>query len=187
MQSMHAVCLALAWFGMPLHAQPGNCEPLEAPAGKGTQPAEPGGGLEFTLGEIPPLSVSSEGHVSTTRNGVRFDVFFDSSQKTNAAIYAINTGRRQLVLTPDKHKAILDDLVRRKFTVIVADFRDKPLKGLELEKYVLQLTADAREAADGIFHPSLSRRPPAAKDTTSSKTETCANDYFTLMPGNASK
>ncbi|NBV25014.1 MAG: hypothetical protein EBS05_24230 [Proteobacteria bacterium] len=167
----------MAWFGLPLDAQ--------TPAGKASQAKEPGGGLEFTLGEIPPVSIACEGHVSTTKNGVKFDVFFDNGRKSNAVIYAINTGRKQLVLTPDKHKAILEDLIRRKFTVIVADFRDKKLPGIELEKYTVRLTEDARAAADGILHPSALLRPPlATKDAAAvSKTDTFANDYFTLMPG----
>jgi hypothetical protein len=174
---MRTVCLALAWFGLPLDAQ--------TPAGKASQAKEPDGGLEFTLGEIPPVSIACEGHVSTTKNGVKFDVFFDNGRKSNAVIYAINTGRKQLVLTPDKHKAILEDLIRRKFTVIVADFRDKKLPGIELEKYTVRLTEDARAAADGILHPSALLRPPlATKDAAAvSKTDTFANDYFTLMPG----
>jgi hypothetical protein len=120
--------------------------------------------LDFTDGVIPPITVVSEGHVSTVKNGVKLDVYYDNGPKSNVAIYAINTGRKQLVLTPEKHRAILENLIKKKFTVIVADFRDKKLKGLELEKYVVQLTADAREAA-------------------ASRTETYAKDYFTLMPG----
>ncbi len=131
-----------------------------------------------TRGEIPPIEVVSDGHLSAAKNGVTFDVYFDKGLKTNAAIYVINTGRKQLVLTPKHHQAILEDLIRRKFTVIVADFRDKKLTGLDLEKYVVQLTADAREAADGVL-PPLKLLPPPAK----SKTDTFANDYFTLMPG----
>ncbi len=42
-----------------------------------------------------------------------FDVYFDKGLKTNAAIYVINTGRKQLVLTPKHHQAILEDLIRR--------------------------------------------------------------------------
>jgi hypothetical protein len=116
---------------------------------------------------------------------VKFDVYFDQGPKTNAAIYAINTGRKQLVLTPRHHKAILEDLIRRKFTVIVADFRDKKLVGLDLERYLVQLTADAREAADGVLHPTGLLRPPLAPRVppATSKTDTFANDYFTLMPG----
>ena len=136
-------------------------------------------GVSFTRGVIPPIEVTSEGHLSSVKNGVTFDVYFDKGLKSNAAIYAINTGRKQLVLTPKQHKAILDDLVRKKFTVIVADFKDKKLEGLELETYVVQLTANAREAADGVLLPPL---VPRASPKTS-KTETVANDYFTLMPG----
>lgn len=141
--------------------------------------------LEFTLGEIPPLRITSDEHLTVVKNGVRFDVFYDRGLKTNAAIYAVNTGRKQLVLTPEKHRAILEDLVRRKFTVIVADFKEKRLPGLELERYVVQLTEDARAAADGMLSPTALRRlPPAARvPKTSSRTETAANDYFTLMPG----
>lgn len=133
--------------------------------------------LAFTLGEIPPLTVAGCSHLAAAKNGVKFDVYFAPGRKESAAIYAINTGRKQLVLTPEKHQAILADLVRRRFTVIVADFRDKRLSGLELENYVVQLTADAREAADWIS-PRL-RKPAAA----TSRTETYADDYFTLMPG----
>lgn len=135
----------------------------------------------FSRGVIPPLEVVSAGHVSSVKNGVKFDVYFDKELKTNVAIYAINTGRKQLVLTPKHHQTILEDLVRKKFTVVVADFRDKKLVGLELEKYVVQLTADAREAADGVvqLRPAAASRVPAA----TSKTDTFANDYFTLMPG----
>jgi hypothetical protein len=140
---------------------------------------------EFTLGHIPPLSLACEGHLSSTRNHVKFDVFYAGGRKTNAVIYAINTGRKQLVLTPTQHQTILADLVQRKFTVIVADFRDKPLPGIELEKYTVRLTEDARAAADGILHPSALLRPPLAnKDPAAvSRTDTYANDYFTLMPG----
>lgn len=133
----------------------------------------------FSRGVIPPIDVVSDGHVSTVKNGVKLDVYFNKGRKTGAAIYAINTGRKQLVLTPRHHKAILEDLVRRNFTVIVADFRDKKLAGLDLEKYVVQLTADAREAADGLLCPLLARRNQPA----TSKTDTVTNDYFTLMPG----
>jgi len=127
---------------------------------------------------IPPLEVTSDRHVATVKNGVKFDVYFDQGPKSNVAIYAVNTGRQQLVLTPAHHRAILENLIRKKFTVIVADFRDKKLPGVELEKYVVQLTADARAAADGSLHPTGSSRTPAT-----SQTDTVANDYFTLMPG----
>ena len=133
----------------------------------------------FAREAIPPIDVACDGHLSTVKNGVKFDVYFDKGPKTNAAIYAINTGRKQLVLTPKHHKGILEDLIRRKFTVIVADFRDKKLEGPDLEKYVVQLTTDAREAADGVLQPKgVLRSPPAM-----SKTDTFASDYFTLMPG----
>lgn len=135
----------------------------------------------FSRGAIPPIDVASEEHVSSIKNDVRFDVYFNKGVKKKAAIYAINTGRKQLVLTPKQHKSILDDLIRREFTVIVADFRDKKQAGLDLEKYVVQLTTDAREAADGVVQsrPSSAQRTPVAK----SKTDTYANDFFTLMPG----
>ena len=133
----------------------------------------------FVRGTIPPIEVACDGHLSAVKSGVKFDVYFDNGPKTNAAIYVINTGRKQLVLTPKHHKAILEGLIRRKFTVIVADFKDKKLEGLELEKYVVQLTADAREAADGVLTPKSGVIPSQAK----SKTDTFANDYFTLMPG----
>jgi hypothetical protein len=182
---MKGACLALAWFGLSLDGQTADSRPAEIPVAKSSQAEESSGGLEFTLAEIPPISVASEGHLSTTKNGVRFDVFFDGGRKSNAAIYAINTGRKQLVLTPDKHKAILEDLIRRKFTVIVADFRDKKLPGIELEKYTVRLTEDARAAADGVLHPSGLIRPPLATkgSVAVSKTDTFANDFFTLMPG----
>ena len=140
---------------------------------------------DFTCGEIPPIAVVSDGHRSMTRNGVNFEVYFADGLKSNAVIYAINTGRKQLVLTPEKHKAILEDLIRRKFTVIVADFKNKKLTGLELEHYVCQLTADARAAAGGTLHPSALFRPPpaAAANAAASETGTVANDYFIVMPG----
>ena len=163
-----ALVLTLAWSGLTLDA------PAQAPA---TQ-APSGGGPAFTLGEIPPPPVSSEGHVTATKNGVQFDVFFNGGRKSNAAIYAINTGRRQLVLTPAQHKAILEDLIRRNFTVVVADFREKKLAGIELEKYVVRLTEDAREAADGIRSPQAARANAAG-----SRTGTYADDWFILMPG----
>jgi hypothetical protein len=134
---------------------------------------------------MPSPFLSCDGHTSTTKNGVKFEVFFNEGRKSNAVIYAINTGRKQLVLTPDKHKAILEDLIKRQFTVIVADFRDKKLPGVELEKYAVRLAEDARAAADGIMHPSSLIRPPLAtkSETAVSKTGTYANDYFILMPG----
>lgn len=135
-------------------------------------------GEVFTHGVIPPIAVGSENHEASARNGVAFDVHFNHGPKSNVAIYAINTGRKQLVLTPEKHRAILEDLIRRNFTVVVADFRGKKLEGRDLEKYVVQLTADAREAVDGVPRRAMGLRPPA-----SSRTETYANDYFTLMPG----
>ncbi len=148
-------------------------------------PAPSPEGVGFSRELIAPIAVASEGHVGSVRNGVRFDVYFDKGPKTSAAIYAINTGRRQIALTRGQHKAILEDLIRRKFTVIVADFRDKRLAGLELERYVVQLTADARAAADGVPNPGGSSRPPAAPRVPppTSSTETYADDYFTLMPG----
>lgn len=133
---------------------------------------------EFTSDVIPPITVTSEARLSTVKHEVKFDVFYGHGPKSNVAIYAINTGRKQLVLTPEKHRAILEDLIKRKFTVIVADFRDKHLKGLELEKYIVQLTADAREVVDGVVRRAAGNQPPAT-----SGTETFANDYFTLMPG----
>lgn len=143
-----------------------------------------GVGLDFTLGIIPPIPVVSDEHLSTTKNNVHFDVYYDHGVKSNVAIYAINTGRKQLVLTVEKHQAILDNLVKRKFTVVVADFKDKQLPGVELEKYVVQLTADAREAADGVLHQSsIISRSLVFRKATVSKTETYSNDYFTLMPG----
>jgi hypothetical protein len=175
-KSICRVWLALAWFGLPLDAQTADSKPAEVPAK--SAPVEE---ADFTLGEMPPLSVASEGHVSATKNGVKYDVYFDHGRKDSAAIYAINTGRKQLVLTPDKHKAILEDLIRRKFTVIVADFREKKLPGIELEKYVVQLTEDARMAADGMRQPGDRQAPKDAAAV--SKTGTYANDYFTLMPG----
>lgn len=164
--------LAAAWLFIAAGALA-----ADAPATKDAASPRAGDEPTFTLGEIPPLNVPDCKHLTASKNGVKFDVFFRAGRKESAAIYAINTGRKQLVLTPEKHCAILADLVRRRFTVIVADFRDKRLSGLELEKYVVQLTADAREAADGV---SPRFRTPAA---TTSRTETFAEDYFTLMPG----
>ena len=85
------------------------------------------GAPTFTHEVISPIDVVSEGHVSSVKNGVKFDVYFDQGIKKSAAIYAINTGRKQLALTPQHHKAILEDLIHRKFTVIVADFKDKKI------------------------------------------------------------
>lgn len=154
-----------------------------APAGPLALPPLPD--AAFSREAILPIDVASEGRISSAKNGVKFDVYFDKGIKASAAIYAINTGRKQLVLTPRHHKAILEDLIRRKFTVIVADFKDKKLPGLELEKYVVQLTADAREAADGVLHAKGSQHPPTAARgaPATSKTDTFANDYFLLMPG----
>ena len=131
----------------------------------------------FSHGLIPSIEVVSENHGSFVKDGVRFDVHYDNGIKRNVAIYAINTGRKQLVLTPEKHRAILEGLVKRKFTVVVADFRDKKLDGLEFEKYVVRLTEDAREAVDGV----VSRK--SGSKVATSRTDTFANDYFTLMPG----
>lgn len=182
---MTGLCLAVVWFWLPLAAQTVDRKLGEIPFERNARAEVSASGLEFTLGEIPPLPISSDRHLSTTNNGVKFDVFFDHGRKTNAVIYAINTGRKQLVLTPEKHKAILEDLLKRQFTVIVADFRDKKLPGIELEKYVFKLTEDAREAADGILHPSGLIRPQLFRNAkaTVSRTETYANDFFTLMPG----
>lgn len=138
-------------------------------------------GAAFADGVIAPIAVDSAGHCSTVKNDVMLDVHFDPGPKSNVAIYAINTGRKQLVLSPAKHRAILEDLIKRKFTVVVADFRDKKLTGLALEKFVVQLTADAREAADGVLPPTRPSAAPARPAT--SRTETFARDYFTLMPG----
>jgi hypothetical protein len=175
-----SVGMTLAGILSLLAAGPAECGE-DAPAGPAAQ-TPLSEAPRFSREAIPPIEVASEGHVSSAKNGVKFEVYFDRGRKTSAAIYAINTGRKQLVLTPRHHKAILEDLVRRKFTVIVADFSDKKLTGLELEKYVVQLTADAREAADGVLPPTGSRRPPQAPPATS-KTDTFAGDYFTLMPG----
>lgn len=140
---------------------------------------------QFTFAEIPPIHPACDEHIQSEKNGVRFDVFYNKGPKYNAVIYAINTGRKQLVLTPQKHRAILENLLNRQFTVIVADFKKKQLHGLELEHYVVQLTEDARQAADGILSPSALLRPPLAPAVPKapSRTETLGNDYFTLMPG----
>lgn len=142
------------------------------------------GELCFTRGVIPPIPVVSDEHLSATKNSVHFDVYYNHGVKSNVAIYAVNTGRKQLVLTVEKHQAILENLVKRKYTVVVADFKDKQLNGIELEKYVVQLTADARGVVDGVLHASSIIRPPLApRQPTASKTETYSNNYFTLMPG----
>lgn len=174
-KALKRACLAWSLFALPLHAQNLDRHPVPSP----------GGELEFTLGEIPPLSLTCDGHTSATINVVKFDVYFDAGRKSNAVIYAINTGRKQLVLSPEKHKAILEDLIKRKFTVIVADFKDKKLPDIELEKYTARLTEDARAAADGILHPSDLIRPPLATKAPEavSKTDTYADNYFILMPG----
>jgi hypothetical protein len=136
--------------------------------------------ISFSIDEIPPLEIVSEVRISKVINGVEFDAYFDNGIKSNVAIYAINTGRKQLVLTPQHHKNILEALIRKKFTVVVADFRDKKLTGVELEKYVVQLTTDAREVVDGVLPAAQN---PSRKVPITSSTETYANDYFTLMPG----
>lgn len=142
-------------------------------------------GHRHTMGQIPRLAVQSDKHVSASRNGIHFDAFFNDGPKLNVAIYTINTGRKQLVLSPEKHQAILEDLVRRKFTVIVADFREKHIPGIELERYVVRLTEDARTVVDGVRLPSTLRQSSAVNRQSAkpSRTETFANDYFTLMPG----
>ncbi len=161
---------------LTLHPSASGDDTLAKSPAQGAIPDE----VSFSHELIPPIEIVSDGHLAAVKNGVKFDVYFDKGPKSNVAIYAINTGRKQLVLTPKQHAAILQDLICRKFTVIVADFREKKLAGVELEKYVVQLTADAREAADGIVQrPS---QPPRVPPLTS-KTETFANDYFTLMPG----
>lgn len=132
--------------------------------------------VHFSHESIPPIEVSSEGHVSAVKNGVKFNAYFDNGPKKNVAIYAINTSRKQLVLSPGHHRKILEDLIRRKFTVIVADFKEKKLQGVDLEEYVVQLTADAQDIVDGVVLGTRSTK-------ASSKTETFADDYFTLMPG----
>lgn len=135
------------------------------------------GAAGFSHALIPPITPACENHDTTVKNGVKFDVFFDRGIKSNVAIYAINTGRKQLVLTPARHRAILEDLIRKRFTVVVADFRDRKFQGLELEHYVVQLAADAREAVDGVLPRASGARP------ATSRTETYANDYLPLMPG----
>lgn len=167
---------ALASVVVALLVPLGHASAAEMPSTAGARAEE---GLAFSLAKISLPSIACDERQTVVKNGVRFDVFFNRGRKQSAAVYAINTGRKQLVLTPEKHRAILEDLVRRKFTVIVADFHEKKLTGTELEKYVVQLTADAREAADGV----LQRPGPARSTPTTSRTDTFANDYFTLMPG----
>lgn len=155
---------------------------LLVPQGMAQPAADPA--VSFGDGVISGIAPVSEGREATVRNGVKLDVFFDRGTKGSVAIYAINTGRKQLVLTPAKHRAILENLLRKKFTVVVADFRDKRLDGIELEKYVVQLTADVREAVDGIFPPKAgSRPPPPSARPATSRTGTFASDYYVLMPG----
>ncbi|MFO0823680.1 MAG: hypothetical protein U0792_11280 [Gemmataceae bacterium] len=175
--SLKFAAIALAGLVCLLRAAP-SAVGDDSPDKAAGQPPAPEA-ARFSREFIPPIEVTSDGHVSTVKNGVKFDVYFNKGPKLNAAIYAINTDRKQLVLTPKQHTAILEDLLRRKFTVIVADFKDKKLAGLELEKYVVKLTADAREAADGVLLPAGVTPPKQPM----SKTDTFASDYFTLMPG----
>lgn len=176
----------LAWSALPVLCQTGPLSvSADIPPKKDIPSAVTGEHPAFTHGQIAPIILTSDGHIATSKHGVKFDVFFNKGPKHSAAIYAINTGRKQLVLSPEKHRAILEDLLRRQFTVIVADFKDKPLKGLELEHYIVQLTEDAREAADGTLNLSSLLRPPLVPRAprAPSRTDTAANDYFTLMPG----
>jgi hypothetical protein len=174
-----AVALALLLPIFPNTVALSSPERTEAPI---LRPAED---PAFTREIIPPITVTSDGHSAVTKNGVHFDVFFNKGRKQSAVIYAINTGRKQLVLTPEKHRSILEDLIHRNFTVIVADFREKQLPGINLEHYIVQLSEDAREAADGILTQTGHLRPPVVERVpkTQSRTETVGNDYFTLMPG----
>jgi hypothetical protein len=89
--TLKRVWLALAWLGMSLGALMAAEKSVDAVVANDAQGGERGGESEFTLGEIPPLSLACQGHVSTTRNGVKFDVFFDNGRKTSAVIYTINT------------------------------------------------------------------------------------------------
>lgn len=168
--------LLTVWPGPP---SKGGEEPPAAPTAQAHPAQAPSHeSAEYSYETIPSIAVASEGRLSVVKNGVKMDVYFGEGPHANVAIYAVNTGRKQLVLTPERHKAILEDLLRRKFTVVVADFKAKKLAGVELEKYVVQLTADAREAADGVRVRRGSPRPPAK-----SRTDTYTDDYFTLMPG----
>lgn len=140
--------------------------------------------MSFSNGVISQIAPASEWHESSVKNGVRFGVYYDLGTKSNVAIYAVNTGRKQLVLKPEKHRAILENLIKRKFTVVVSSFRDKQLKGLEPEKYMVQLTADVREAVDGVSRETVSGCPqPGFAKSATRRTGTDASDYFALMPG----
>lgn len=137
-------------------------------------------GPTFSRELIGSIDPNSDSHLNSVKNGIKFDVYYNQGLKKNVAIYAINTGRIQLLLTPKHHQAILEDLLHRKFTVIVADFRDKKFEGVDLEKYVVRLTADAKAVADGVL-PRGSGIPRSESATC--KTDTFASDYFVLMPG----
>jgi hypothetical protein len=140
---------------------------------------------QFTKRLIPQLKVPSERGFSETKNDIRFDVFYNNGPKRSVAIYAVNTGRKQIDLTPQRHVAILESLVQKQFTVVIADFKDKQLSGSALERYVVQLTDDVRAVIDGALEPSPVTRPPLVPraQQSVSRTETHANDYYTLMPG----
>jgi hypothetical protein len=140
---------------------------------------------QFTNESIPKLHVSSDERFSETKNGICFDVFFNKGRKHSVAIYAINTGRKQLVLTPERHGAILESLIRKQFTVVIADFKDKRLSGVDLERYVVQLTSDVRDLVDGPTQSNTVQRPPVIPPATqpANRTNTHTKDYFTLMPG----
>jgi hypothetical protein len=146
---------------------------------------EPPVEIAFTLGIIPKLHVTSHQHFSESRHDVHFDVFFNDGPKHNVAIYTINTGRKQLVLTPELHRSLLENLIQKHFTVVVADFKDKQLLGMALEHYVVQLTEDVREVIGGRLRPSALIRPSVLPKNSARDggTGTEANDYFTLMPG----
>ena len=110
--------------------------------------------------DIDQLTVTSGLTSSVTTDGVLFKVFYNSTRGSDAVIYCINTGGEQLVMSPAKHIGILDDLVQRNFTVVIADFENKSLTGLELERYVYPLSTNAKAATGNV-----------------------GSDYFTVMPG----
>ncbi|MFT6573445.1 MAG: hypothetical protein ACJA16_001629 [Akkermansiaceae bacterium] len=121
---------------------------------------------EYSLNRIDSskLALTGTSRKSATIDGVKYDVYYDGSSPMGAVVYCVNTGRKQLALTPSKHLSILNGLISDGYTVVVADFSAKRIDpGIALEKYVVTISENARKAA--------------------AKTSTPKNDYFPVMPG----